>query len=39
MTGRSHGADSLRYLAMTLDHVVSLRSFNRKLEAPRMGLA
>lgn len=34
----SHPADAFRYLAMTLDRVVSGANFNRKLPPPQLGL-
>lgn len=36
----SHGADAMRYLAMTIDRkAADLNDFNRYLEMPRMGIA
>jgi hypothetical protein len=35
----SHAADAFRYLAMTFDTKVSMQSFNRKLDLPKMSVA
>jgi hypothetical protein len=35
----SHGADAMRYLALTLDRKVIMTGFNRKIDMPRLGVA
>jgi hypothetical protein len=34
----SHGSDAMRYLAMTLDRKVTMTSFNRQIEMPRLSV-